>query len=87
MPGKKKEEIGAMAPEDLSIEDSFARLQELLARMEEEDVTLEESFACYEKGIRLIRYCNDRIDHVEKKVRMLRGEGQTPSGELEDLQA
>ena len=75
MPGKKKEDIGAMAPEDLSIEDSFARLQELLARMEEEDVTLEESFACYEEGMKLVRRCNDKIAQVEQKVMVLSEDG------------
>ena len=46
--------------------------------MEEDGISLEDSFACYEKGIRLIRYCNERIDRVEKKVQMLRGEGEAP---------
>ena len=46
--------------------------------MEEDGISLEESFACYERGIRLVRFCNDRIDRVEKKVQMLRGEGEAP---------
>ena len=65
---------------DLSVEEAFAQLELLIKRMETDGISLEESFACYEKGIRLVRYCNDRIDRVEKKVRILRGEGQI-SGE------
>ena len=71
------EEAGAPFPErELSVEEAFEELERLVKRMEAEGISLEESFACYEKGIRLVRYCNDRIDRVEKKVRMLRGEGQ-----------
>ena len=65
-----KEEIGG-------IEDAFAKLQEILSRMDEEGVTLEESFRCYEKGMKLIKYCNETIDTVEKKVQILSAEGET----------
>ena len=59
----------------LSIEEAFCRVQELIGRMEREDVPLEESFACYAQGMELVRYCNDRIDRVEKKVQMIAGDG------------
>lgn len=74
----------AVSPEEsaqeLSVEDAFAQLEELVKRMESDSISLEDSFACYEKGIRLVRYCNDRIDRVEKKVQMLRGEGMAEDG-------
>lgn len=75
MPRKKKTEEEALCPEDLSIEQSFARLQEILARMEEEDVTLEESFSCYEEGMKLVRRCNEKIAQVEQKVMVLSEDG------------
>ena len=81
MPRRKKtEEVQAQqeAPQEqeLTIEETFERLQALLARMEEEDVSLEESFDCYEQGMKLIRYCNETIDTVEKKVRVLSAGGE-----------
>ena len=63
----------------LPVEEAFARLEQLIRRMESEDISLEDSFACYEQGIRLVRYCNERIDQVEKKVQILRGEGFSQS--------
>ena len=66
---------------ELSVEDAFGQLEQLISRMEEPGISLEESFACYERGVQLIRHCNDRIDRVEKKVQMLRGEGR-PAEEL-----
>ena len=65
------------APEVTGIEDAFAKLQEILGRMDEEGVALEESFRLYEQGMNLIRYCNETIDTVEKKVRVLSAEGET----------
>ena len=60
--------------ENLTIEDAFAQLEMIVRRMEEEGISLEESFSCYERGVRLVRYCNAQIDRVEKKVRILQGE-------------
>ena len=64
--------------EDLSVEEAFAVLEQIVQNMEDERISLEDSFSCYEAGIRLVRYCSGRIDRVEKKVQMLRGEGQAP---------
>ena len=80
MPRRKKtEEVQAQqeAPQEqeLTIEETFERLQALLARMEEEDVSLEESFDCYEQGMKLLRACNDKIDRVEQKVLKLSEDG------------
>ena len=58
-----------------SIEASLEEIQKLLDEMGRDGVTLEESFACYEKGIRLLRQVNERIDRVEKKVQMLTDDG------------
>ena len=80
MPRRKKtEEVQAQQEvpqeQELTIEETFERLQALLARMEEEDVSLEESFDCYEQGMKLLRACNDKIDRVEQKVLKLSEDG------------
>lgn len=64
------------APEVTGIEDAFARLNAILSKMDEEGVSLEESFRLYEQGMKLIRYCNETIDTVEKKVRVLSAGGE-----------
>ena len=35
-----------------------------------------ESFTVYQKGMELLKYCNESIDKVEKKVLVLNGEGK-----------
>lgn len=59
----------------LSIEEAFAKVQELLSEMSKEDVTLEQAFSNYEEGMKLIRYCNGKIDSVEQKVQKLNQDG------------
>ena len=51
--------------EDLSLEESFSRLDEMLNRMEERELPLEESFRLYQQGMELLAYCNQKIDTVE----------------------
>lgn len=73
-----KKEADKQAEEDLSslsVEQMFQELQKLLAAMEDEKATLEESFACYEKGMKLVKLCNQKIDGVEKQVKMLSSDG------------
>lgn len=71
---------------DLTVEEAFEELERLIKRMEADDISLEESLACYEQGIRLVRFCHEKIDFVEKKVQILRGEGGiTAQEEGEDL--
>lgn len=62
---------------ELSLEESFQLLEELVAQMETRDITLEESFQKYQQGMALIKSCNDKIDRVEKKMLVLNENGET----------
>ena len=56
---------------ELTIEETFKELESVWERMETQEISLEESFACYEKGMKLVKYCNDKIDKVEKQIMVL----------------
>lgn len=60
---------------ELSIEDAFNSLDALLEKMEEKETTLEETFAMYQRGVELLKYCNEKIDTVEKKIQIMNGDG------------
>lgn len=60
-----------------TLDQTFGRLEELVGRMEAEDISLEESFALYHKGMDLLKFCNDKIDKIEKKMLILDEEGET----------
>ena len=64
---------------ELTIEETFEELEAVLNQMEAREISLEDSFACYEKGMKLVKYCNDKIDQVEKQIIVL-SEGQDDEG-------
>lgn len=67
-----------------SLEEAFQELEEIIEKMQQREVTLEETFALYEQGIRKLKFCNQKIDKVEKKMLLLNEQGELePLGELE----
>ena len=40
----------------------------MIEQLEEEDITLEDSFRAYQEGMKLLKYCDEKIDRVEKQV-------------------
>lgn len=68
--------------EEQSLEALFAQVEALIGRMEEPDLPLEEAFDAYEKGMKMIRACNSRIDRVEQCMLMMNEAGELePFGE------
>lgn len=71
--------VNDMAQKDNTwkLEEGFQKLEEIIESLEKEDISLEESFQEYQKGMELLKKCNDAIDKVEKKVLVLNGNGET----------
>lgn len=77
---KKENEKTPQEENSMTVEEAFARLEEKLERLEQDDITLEESFQLYTEGMKLVKYCSDSIDRIEKKVLVM-----NESGEPEEL--
>jgi len=52
-------------------EDALSKLEKIVSKLEEGDIPLEESLKLFEEGIRLSRFCNQKLDEAEKKVEIL----------------
>lgn len=59
-----------------SLEENFARLEELIGELDRDDIPLEEAFRAYSAGMAVLKQCNDQIDRVEKQVLKITEEGQ-----------
>lgn len=59
----------------LSLEEAFTEIEKIISDLEDDEITLEDSFREYHKGMQLLKYCNDAIDGVEKKVMKIDEEG------------
>jgi exodeoxyribonuclease VII small subunit len=62
---------------ELTIEEAFGEVDEKIKALEKSDVSLENSFKLFKEGMDLLKYCNDSIDKVEKKVQKVMSDGQT----------
>lgn len=62
--------------QELSLEEAFGQLDGMLERLEDPKLALEESFSLYQRGMELLKQCNERIDTIEKKVFMMNGDGE-----------
>lgn len=46
-------------------------LEAILMQLEQDELDLETSFALYQKGMQLLKQCNDAVDTVEKQLIIL----------------
>ena len=58
-----------------TLEEAFAQLDEMLVRLADREVSLEETFEIYAEGTKLLKYCSDKLDRVEKKMLVMNEEG------------
>jgi exodeoxyribonuclease VII small subunit len=79
MAGRKKSSAETVQEEQIPLEEAFTGLDTILEQLEDPEISLEDSFRKYQEGMQLLKYCNDRIDQVEKKVQKI-----SDSGELEE---
>lgn len=59
----------------ISLEDTFAEIEAIIAKMEQPDVTLDESFSLYKNGVERLKTCNELLDAVEKKMQVIEPDG------------
>ncbi|MDP6558930.1 MAG: exodeoxyribonuclease VII small subunit [Candidatus Binatia bacterium] len=78
---KKKER------EEKKFEVAVGELEEVVERLESGDLSLEESLAVFEKGVKLVEFCNKRLREVEKRIDLLvkDRDGQLQLTPMEDL--
>ena len=48
-----------------TLEQSFERLEEIIAQMEKSDTTLDASFKMYQEGMKLVESCNNHANGRE----------------------
>ena len=57
--------------EEKSINNYFEEIEKLIGEMEDSSESLEDSFEKYKKGVTLIKECSEKIDRVEKELKVL----------------
>nr|WP_294665286.1 exodeoxyribonuclease VII small subunit [uncultured Blautia sp.] len=61
--------------EGKTLEEAFLELDALADKLENRETSLEDSFRLYKQGMELLKYCNDKLDTVEKKMLQINEDG------------
>ncbi len=64
-----------MPKKNLSLENSFKRLDEILGELESGDVDLEKSIGLFEEAMVLSEDCQKQLNALEKRVKVLVAKG------------
>jgi len=57
-----------------SLETNLKELESIVSKMEQGDMVLEDSIKSYEKGMLLLKLCQDSLKEIEQKVLVLSAE-------------
>ena len=52
-------------------ETALQDLEQVVEQLESGDLALEDSLAAFEKGVGLVKFCNQKLSEVEKRVEIL----------------
>ena len=56
---------------ELKFEDGLKRLEEIVAKLESGNLPLDDSLKLFEEGVKLVRFCNERLAEAQQKVELL----------------
>jgi exodeoxyribonuclease VII small subunit len=56
---------------DLTFEDALKQLEEIVRELETDEYGLEESLKKFELGIKLSKYCSEKLEQSEKRISIL----------------
>ena len=59
-------------------EAALGELESIVTQMEDNSMSLEASIAAYERGVRLARVCQDKLDAAEQQISVLRNNMLVP---------
>ncbi len=60
-----------MARKQNEFEKAFQQLEEIVKRLESEELPLDDALLLFEQGIGLSRFCNQKLEEVEKKIELI----------------
>jgi len=57
--------------EKKKFEEAIEELEKVVERLESGELSLEDSLAAFEEGVGLVKFCNQKLTEVEKKIELL----------------
>ena len=63
-----------MNKDEIGLEEALDDLEQIVSVLEEGKMSLEESLILFERGMKLVRLCNTRLEGAERRIECLTGE-------------
>lgn len=57
-----------------TFEEAMKQLEQIVQELESGDLPLEKSILKYEEGVRLSRFCSEKLDETEKRITILQNQ-------------
>ena len=57
-----------------TFDDAMAELETIVRQLEAGSLPLEQALACYQRGVALLRCCQDKLAAAEQQVKVLEGD-------------
>ena len=57
--------------ETMTFETALAELEKIVNKLESGSAALDDSLSLFEEGVRLVKFCNEKLDNAEQKVKIL----------------
>jgi exodeoxyribonuclease VII small subunit len=70
--------------DDVSFEEAYERLEEVLSRLQMGNMTLDDSLTAYEEGMTLAAHCQSLLDAAELRVETLERASDATDGDDDD---
>lgn len=71
-----------MTENNLKFEEAMKRMEEVVKELEDGELTLDKSLEKFEEGVKLYRYCVQKLEEIEGKVLVIMND---QNGELQKL--
>lgn len=63
--------MGSKNDVKLTFEEAMKKLEAIVRQLEDGSDSLEKSLELFEEGVKLTKFCNDKLDEAERKIEVL----------------
>ncbi len=72
---EQKAQPGNEEKNEQKFEQALERLEKIVKEMEEGELSLEQMMTHFEEGSKLVKYCSDKLNEVERRIEILLKKG------------
>ncbi|WP_018249971.1 exodeoxyribonuclease VII small subunit [Orenia marismortui] len=60
--------------QEISFEEALKQLEDTVDKLERGELSLEDSLTEFEKGVRLTKFCSNKLDQAEERIEVIKEE-------------